>query len=222
MSQHDDLIQSLTADLRPVHPAGSPDLTALLWLLGSTVYVAVLTALVGPLRPGALVQLVTVPRFFAEMAVGLLAFGLLAVCAFRAAIPGRLDRRWALVSGAVMILWLLQMMASLLWLPALQPSTAGARSACWLETILYALGPMLLGFVLTRRLYPLSAWKTTLCFSLVTGLLPAWYMQLACMYVMPHVIDHHILPGLVVGLAGSGLALLYRRDRRPPERALQR
>lgn len=214
MSQRDDLIQALSADLKPVRPVASPDRTALLWLLGSLVWVIGLTAWEGPLRPGALGELMEVPRFLFEMALGLLAFGCIAICAFRAAVPGRLQRGFAILSFVLLGLWLVQYLVAF-WAPALEPSMAGKRQACWVETIVYAIGPMLLGLFLTRRLYPLSPWRTALCVGLVTGLLPAWYMQMACMYLMPHMLDHHILPGILVGLAGTGLAFLYKKDRLP-------
>lgn len=214
MNQRDDLIQSLSADLEPVRPVASPDRTAMLWLLGSLLWVIALTAWVGPLRPGVFNELVTAPRFLLDMGLGLVACGLLAVCAFRSSVPGRLRRGFMIVSFVFLGLWLLQFLVGLK-LPALPPSTAGARQACWVEAIVYATGPMALGVILTRRLYPLSPWRTALCVGLVAGLLPAWYMQMACMYQVPHIITHHILPGLVVGLAGTGLAFLYRSDRMP-------
>lgn len=212
MTRHEQLIQSLSDDLTAVKPIMSPDWLAVIWLLGSAVFVVLCTALDGPLRPGVFDQLLASPRFLAEMALGLAAIVMLAICAFRAAQPGRLQRRFAIASAVLLVLWLLQYLVGF-WSPALPPSTAGARHTCWLETIGFAVGPMLIAFFLTRRWYPLNPWHTTLSFSLVTGLLPAWYMQMACMYRVPHIVEFHILPGLAVALAGSCLALLYRRDR---------
>lgn len=212
MTRHEQLIQSLTDDLAPVKPVMSPDWLAILWLLGTALFVVLFTAFDGPLRPGVFDQLRASPRFLAEMALGLTAITLLAFCAFRAAQPGRLQRRFATISAVLLGLWLVQYLVAF-WSPALPLSTVGARHACWLETIGFAIGPMLVAFFLTRRWYPLNPWHTTLSFSLVTGLLPAWYMQLACMYNVPHGLEFHILPGLAVALAGSCLALLYRRNR---------
>lgn len=209
MRQREDLINSLCTDLKPVKSTMSADWLALIWLSLSAVYVVLVTAYYGPIRSDAIHQLLTVPRFLFETALGLVAIAMVAVCAFRAAIPGRLKRRFAVLSFGLLAVWLLQYVIGL-WYPALPPSTLGAREDCWLQTIRFAVGPMLAGFLLTRRLYPLNPWYTTFGFSLVAGLLPALYMQLACMYMEPHILEFHILPGLAVALAGSFLALLYR------------
>ena len=49
---------------------------------------------------------------------------------------------------------------------------------------------------------------------LVAGLLPALYMQFACMYAPAHILMFHIGPGLAVaGLAAlAGLALSARKE----------
>ena len=46
---------------------------------------------------------------------------------------------------------------------------------------------------------------------LAAGMLPALYMQLACMYEPTHILSMHILPGLLMVLAGAAIALLWRR-----------
>ena len=216
MNDRDDLIDSLCADLEPVKPAMPPDRQALLWLGISAVYVILVTAYLGPLRPNALQQLLTVPRFFVETAMGVVAIALVGVCAFRAAVPGRLSRRFAKVSMALLVIWLLQYVIGLVD-PSLEPSMLGKREPCWLQAMLIAIPPMLVAFVLTRRLYPLNPLATSVSFSLAAGLLPALYMQLACMYVVPHILKYHILPGLAVALLGCVLAVFaskYRNNRR--------
>ena len=209
MSRHDDLIQSLSSGLKPVKPVPSPDRLALVWLLLSAVYVVLITWYFGPLREGALQQLFSVPRFFIETASGLLGIGLVGVCAFRAAVPGRLSKSFATASFVVLGIWLSQYFVGLAE-PALAPSMLGERAACWAQTAAFAIPPMAIAFVLTRRLYPLNPWRTTLCFCLAAGMLPALYMQLACVYVVPHILEFHILPGLLIALAGSTLAVFYR------------
>lgn len=214
MTRRNELIESLCTDLQPVRPTLRPDRLALLWLVSSAVFVVLVTALTGPLREGALVQLLTVPRFAVETLSGLVAIAMLGICAFRAAVPGELNRRFVAASFALLALWLMQYVVGF-WSPALAPSLAGERGPCWLETMVFALVPMVTAFVLTRRLYPLNPWHTTALFCLVSGLLPALYMQLACVYLIPHILQDHILPGLIVALLGSALAVLYRGGKAP-------
>lgn len=210
MARQDDLIQSLCTDLRPVKPVLPATVYALAWMGFSTLYVILITAAGGPLRDGVLEQLATQPRFLLESVWGFVALAMLAVCAFRAAIPGALSKRFLAVSFLLLLIWLLNYVVGI-WLPALEPSSQGERHSCWLETVLYAIGPMLIALVLVRRLYPLNPWHTTVCVGLAAGLLPALYMQLACMYLIPHVLAFHILPGLAVGLVGSLVALFFLR-----------
>ncbi len=210
MNDRDRLIGSLTHDLQPVRPVMAADWMAVVWVLGSLLYVIAVAALWGPIRVNAIHQLLTVPRFLLESLTGLAAIALVACCAFRAAIPGRLQPSLPLAGLTLLALWLLQYVIGL-WLPALEPSMAGKRDLCWLQTGLFAVPPILVAFLTTKRLYPLRPWQTALGVSLAAGMLPALYMQLACVYIVPHILVYHLLPGLLVALAGTALALLYRR-----------
>ena len=46
---------------------------------------------------------------------------------------------------------------------------------------------------------------------LVAGMLPALYMQIACMYTPLHILKFHIAPGLMVALVAPLLMLALRR-----------
>jgi hypothetical protein len=109
--------------------------------------------------------------------------------------------------------WLALMIAGF-WFPALDTGMSGKRPHCNLETILYALPPLLLGLWQVRRLYPLRPVQTALAVGLAAGLFGAWYMQLACMYEPAHGLVLHLLPGLsTVPLAGA-LAYFWLGKRR--------
>ena len=213
MSAHNALIQSLSDELKPIKPIKSVDGLALLWLFSSALYVVLVTHYFGPIRHNAFDQLLSTPRFLFETANALLAITLVAICGFRAAVPGRLTRRFATASFVVMGLWLLQYIIGLSH-PTLAPSMEGKRDDCWLQTIYYSAPPIIAAFVITRRLFPLQAFHTTFSFCLAAGMLPALYMQIACMYLVPHILKFHILPGLLVALAGSSLCLFYRHNRK--------
>jgi len=78
----------------------------------------------------------------------------------------------------------------------------------------YAVAPILVALFLIRRLYPLRFVRTAMSVGLAAGMLPALYMQLACMYEPPHILAFHILPGLMMVLVGAAVAALWRQRSR--------
>jgi hypothetical protein len=213
MNERDSLIANLSSDLPKVKPIMHVNQLALTWLALSGVYVVSITYLFGPLRPTALHQLATEPRFLVETLFGLAAITVAVLVAFRGAVPGLLSRR-LLVSGIIMLcLWIGFYLVGLVT-PALEPSMLGKRPHCIVETFLFALGPLLAALLLGRRLYPLAPGRTAFWFGLVAGLLPALYMQLACMYLPSHILKFHILPGLLVAALAVPLGLLASRPGR--------
>ena len=212
MNDRQDLIDSLSADLAVVKPAPSAARLALVWGVLSALYVMAVTHLFGPLRPTALQQLVSEPRFLGESLLGVMALAVAALISFRAAIPGALSRLLALTGGVLLALWLGAYLFGLIS-PALEPSMAGKRPHCFLETFLYALPPLFAGLLLVKRLYPLQPGRAGLWLGLTAGLLPALYMQLACMYIPDHILKFHIAPGLGVAAVAVPLGrwMLARR-----------
>ena len=205
----DDLIGALSGDLQPVKPVLRIDAMALLWCSISALYVIAVTQLLGPIRSNALAHLVGEPRFLIETLSGVLAITVTSLIVFRAGIPGALTRRFAAFGVVMMLVWLSSYIVGLVS-PALEPSMLGKRPHCVWETFVYALPPMAAGFVLVRRLYPLQPVQTAMCIGLVAGMMPALYMQIACMYVPAHILQMHILPGLLVALVGAATAWLCR------------
>ena len=209
MNKHDLLISNLSRDLVPVSPAPNINILAMVWILLSAIYVVAVTHLFGPVRSGAFSQLATDPRFLLESMLGLAAIFWISLLAFRASIPGVLTRQFAAVGLILMALWLAQYVIGLVS-PALEPSMLGKRDHCFMETMIYALPPILSGLFLIRRLYPLRFVRTAMSISLAAGMLPALYMQLACMYEPSHILTFHIFPGLLMVLAGAAIAALWR------------
>lgn len=213
---HEDLITELSADLKPVRRPLPLALLTGLWLLLSTCFVVAITGWFGPIRPTALTQLATEPRFLLETLLGVLAIGYSTVVAFRAAIPGALTRRSAMISAGLMTLWLANYLVGLVS-PALEPSMLGKRPHCVVETLLFGLPLAGLAFLMSRRLYPLRPVYTASLFGLAAGMIPALYMQIACMYMPLHILTLHILPGLLVAVVSALCAYLglWLRQRRP-------
>ena len=211
MSRREELLDDLVAELEPV---STPDLRLLVggWLLLSALYVVVLTHWVGPIRPTALEQLHTHPRFLGEMIIGGLVTAGLAVSAFRAAVPGAVSAAWTLGLSLPGALWVGSFLVGMVT-PALEPSMLGKREHCYLETFLYALPPMLAALYWQRRLYPLSPGRSAALAGLAAGAMPALYMQIACMYEPGHILLFHIGPGITVALVAPALLLALRKLR---------
>ena len=209
MNTNDDLIANLSRDLAPVSPAPNINLLATVWILLSAVFVVAVTHLYAPIRPGAFSQLTTEPRFLLESLLGLAAIFWTGLIAFRAAIPGALNRKFAAIGLILMALWLAQYVIGLFNSP-LDPSTLGKRDHCFIETMVYSLPPIIIGLFLIHRLYPLRFVQSAMSISLAAAMLPALYMQLACMYEPSHILAFHIFPGLVMVLAGAAIATLWR------------
>ncbi len=206
MSAREQLVDSLVADLKPSPPLPSVNRLVALWLPLSMLYVALASALLGPVRETALLQLRTEPHFLLETLLGLAAIVVSSLAAFRAGIPGLASRRLNVLAAVLFAGWLLNHLLGLAW-PALEPSMLGKRPHCYLETLLLAVPPLVVALYWLGRMYPLSPQRTMLAAGLVCGLLPALYMQIACMYEAAHILMFHILPGLLV----APLALLVNR-----------
>lgn len=209
MNTRDKLISNLSRDLAPVSPAPNINILALGWLLVSATWVVAMTHVMGPVRPGAFSQLLSEPRFLFECLLGAAAIIWVGMAAFRAAIPAVLSKSFAAAGLVLMSLWLAQYLFGLVS-PALEPSELGKRAHCYLETMIYALPVILLALFGIRRLYPLHYLRTAMMLSLAAGMLPALYMQLACMYEPLHILAFHLIPGLSMVLVGAAAAALWR------------
>ena len=210
MNKYDDLIANLSRDVAAVSPAPAATTLGIAWFALSAVYVVVATHIFGPARAGAFSQLATEPRFLMECLLGAAAILWTSLLAFRAAVPAALTRQFAAAGFVLMALWLAQYVIGLVS-PALEPSMVGKRGYCYYETMIYAFPPILVGVFFIRRLYALRFVRTAMSLSLAAGMLPALYMQLACMYEPVHILSLHILPGLSMVLAGAAIASLWRQ-----------
>jgi hypothetical protein len=206
------LISNLSHGLTPVKPPPDLNKLGMAWFLLSAIYVVVVIQLFGPIRPGALTQLATEPRFLLETMLGVAATLWISLLAFRSSVPGALSKQFAVAGLVLLALWLAQYVIGV-FSPALKPSTLGARHHCYLETMLYALPMILTGLYFVRRLYPLRPMRTAMSIGLVAGMLPALYMQIACMYDPIHILTFHISPGLLMVAASAGIAAIWQLRR---------
>ena len=209
MNKQHILISNLSRDLAPVAPPPNINRLAIAWFLLSAIFVVAITHLFGPIRPGAFSQLGTEPRFLLETMLGVAAILWTSLLAFRSAVPATLSKQFAATGMVLMALWLAQYVIGFVS-PALEPSMLGKRDHCFSETLVYSLPVILTGLFLIRRLYPLRPLRTAMSIGLAAGMLPALYMQLACMYEPSHILGYHILPGLLMVGAAAGIAAIWR------------
>lgn len=212
MNRHNDLIDSLAQDVTPRARPMPVALQAASWWLAGVLYVVTVTALLGPLRPGAFEQLVAEPRFLVETLLGLFGIGAVAMAVIASSIPGRPVRRWVWIAAVALGAWLLNIVSGFM-APTLELGMSGKRPHCFAETLIYALPPMLAALFMVRRLYPLSPMSTGIGAGLAGGLLPAWFMQLACMYEPFHILTHHVMPGLLMMLVAALLSWVFLRGK---------
>jgi len=207
--QHRSLISGLSHDLASVKPPANLNMLGLVWFVLSAIFVISITHMFGPIRPDALTQLVSVPRFLLETMLGAAAILWVSLLAFRSSVPAALSKQFAVTGIVLLALWLAQYVIGL-FSPALQPSSLGERPHCWLETMVYALPVILAGLYFVRRFYPLRPMRTAMSIGLAAGMLPALYMQIACMYDPEHILALHISPGLLMVAVGAGVAVIWR------------
>jgi len=212
MKTTEQLIDQMASGLEPVKPV-RPGGPWMLWLCLSASLVVLLIHSAGPLRPTAAQQLLSVPRFVLEMALGVASAIALALVAFRAGTPGLLQRHMLFVSGALCCLWLANFVLGFAF-PVLEPGMLGKRDHCVVETVIYGLPPLLGLLYWQRRMYPLSPGGASALAGCAAGILPALYMQVACMYEPGHILAFHVAPILLLGL-GSPL-LLWAWNRLSP------
>lgn len=212
MKAHDKLIADLSRDLAPVKAVPNVNALGMAWFLLSAAFVVAMIHLMGPVRPGAFTQLVAEPRFLLESLLGVGAILWIGMVSFRGSVPAALSRTFAAAGLVLMALWLAQYVIGLVS-PALEPSELGKREYCYLETIAYSLPAVLVALFWVRRLYPLNYVRTAMTLGLAAGMLPALYMQLACMYEPVHILSFHLLPGLTMVAFGALIAGLWRLPR---------
>jgi len=207
----EELIRELAGDLAPPPRLASAHGAGLAWLFASLGSVALATLASGPLRPGALRQLVAEPGFGLAEAVGLAAGALAILGLMRLRIPGLASGLCGATPALVLLLAWFGLLG-LIWLGGQTPaSTLGARPGCWLQVVLFALPPLAAALFVARRAAPLERAWTGLLAGVAAGALAALAMELACMHHPLHALAAHLSPILLVAAAGALLGRLVLR-----------
>lgn len=211
-NKRDHLIADLTDKLQPVTPMSSIGPT-LLWLFGSLLVTAGLAWLDGPYRANSLADLQSSGQFLIESALGLLSVALLVFSAFELSIPSNHSLLHRLVMPLASLTAWIGFYTWGLYAPALEPSMAGKRHFCYLQTIIYSVPLLLAGLFWAKRQYPVNTLSIGLLLGLAAGSVPALVMQFACMYAPAHILQHHILPGLSMGVLGILAGALWLKPK---------
>lgn len=181
-----------------------------LWLLASIAWVVAIGAYLDPIRPTSIDQLIGEPRFSLEMMLGALAALVSTRAAFALAVPSAANPR---VIGLALLgvgLWLTALVVTFVT-PSLEPSMFGKREACEWEAYLLSVPPIVLGVLLQKRGAILNPIAASAMIGVSAGLLPALFMQMACMVDPWHSLSHHAGPMLVVTMAATLLSWAYGR-----------
>ncbi|MGH1438770.1 MAG: NrsF family protein [Cellvibrionaceae bacterium] len=209
MSSRDQLIASLVDDLKVKRNRLPVVWVAISWWLLSWLYVVVATWLMGPIRAlheqyafAPYVNNVHTHQFHFESLIGLVASLLIAIVAWYGSTPAALTKRAVYIAFAFVAVWLAFYVVGF-FEPALEPSMIGKREHCYFEAFLYSMPPTLLACFYMLRRYPINKIKTGFLIGLAGGMMPALFMQFACMYEPGHIFTHHIIPALFTGFIGA-------------------
>ncbi len=209
-----DLIKELSADLQPVLPRNGFLTPVIIWFIVSWAYITTLGLYLGSLRKGALESLLTSPQFAIESSIGLISAALFCIVALQESIPGLRNQWLVKLSYFSVILWLSCYVVGLSY-PAFEPSLIGKRAHCVLEAYIYSIPPLSVGYFVIYRRFPLNSIRAGLFLGISAGLLPALFMQFACLYDPLHTLTHHIGPAVVTIVAGIILGILFKKIKPP-------
>lgn len=198
-----ELIAELARDLTVSRRAGRTLDMIIYWLVFNFAIALLLVYFNGPFRPGSLQQAYSHPRFLLESLTGLLAIVLLGMSAIRSGVPSNISSLKRFAPALLLLAVWVGFYVVGIWSPALEPSMLGKRDfPCYLATFLFGLPSLVLGLYLIGRLWPLHGAWSGLIIGLAAGATTALIMQFACIYVPGHIITHHLVPGMLVGVTG--------------------
>ncbi len=204
----DELIARLSTDsaFQQIHSVRD----GWLWLLASIAWVVAVGVLIDPIRSTSITQLLSEPRFSLEMALGAVAALVSTRAAFALAVPGTATPRVIGLAIVGVSLWLLALVSTFVT-PALEPSMFGKRESCEWEAYLLSVPPIALGLMLQKRGAVLNPVVASTLVGVTAGLLPALFMQMACMVDPWHSLSHHAAPMLLVTAAAALLSWCFAR-----------
>lgn len=209
MNSRDQLISSLVGELTIKGSRWPIIWVAILWWLLSWAYVASATFLMGPVRIVYQHEgLSHAHQFQLETLLGLVASLLVTIIAWYGSTPGALTKRMIYIAFAFVAVWLAFYVLGF-FDSAIEPSMAGKREHCYLEAFIYSFPPTAVACFYMIRRYPVNKAQTGFFIGLAGGMIPALFMQFACMYEAGHILTHHIIPVIFSGVMGVIILWLF-------------
>lgn len=211
---HDKLIGDLVADLRPVRRAGRIGYAVAAWLAIAFGYSLLITLATGPMRPGALQNLLAYPGFAAETVLAVVVVLALSGGVLRLSIPGAIrPMRQLWLAVLPLIAWVGAYVVGF-WHPAHPVSTLGDREVCLWQVFLFSLPTLALMLWFARQQFPLWPRLTGALAGAAAAAIPGALMQFACMYEPFHILVFHLAPMLASAALGAWLGPLVLKVRR--------
>jgi len=203
---HDQLIGDLVADLKPVRRAGRIGVWIAAWLAIAFLYSLLMTVATGPMRPGALHDLIDYPWFAGETLLAITAVLTLTWGALRFTIPGALRPARHFWLTLIPLLAWVGVYGVGFWHPAHPVSTLGDRGVCFLQIFLFSLPALGLMLWFARAQFPLWPRITGALGGAAAAAIPGALMQFACMYEPKHILIFHLAPMLASAVVGALVA----------------
>jgi hypothetical protein len=200
-----EFLDALARDLTPVEPASSLRRTAATWFCGSALFVAFAMLALGPLRSGFKGDLGTL-RLLSELALGSAAAIALLVAGLELGVPGAPKARQLLTPAILLSAGFIGLTLFADGIPGPVSSMVGKRAHCFLEGLALALPPYVLALSRLRRRILFHRAICGAAVGAASAMIPALFMQIACMYEPAHAMSLHFPPILIVALLGAAVA----------------
>ena len=205
--KHPDFVEHLIEDLSPVRPAEPAVPTVALWTSLAWLMAGSFVLATGPLREGAIATLATSPRYAIELILAVLGSLTALLAGLELGVPGE-SRIPRLVVPPLLLLggWVAIVVYGL-GDPVIETGLSGMRPYCDVQTTLFAVPALAIGFFALRRRALYMRTTTGALLGLAAASVPAAWMQFACLYDPHHALTHHLAPIGLVGLLGGLVAL---------------
>ncbi len=211
--QYEQLINELSDDLKRSNSRRllSPIAISFIWVSMALLLTGAWIYWEQPFRYEVVAQFLATPLFFTELVIGFFAISLICIGAFKSTVPG--ESKTLLKVGVACYLFWLAIIFSGYLSPILPPSTSGTRYECSMETVYYGIALAIVTAMLMRRRYTFQPLITAPFVAFLVVTIPAYLMQMACIYEVHHAFSHHLLPAWITAIVLSpALYWLFNKD----------
>lgn len=206
----DDLIDSLSKDLKPVKPLQKPIVRFIYWCVLYFVLLIPFALFLSPMPGMLLNKMLNNPWHLAEVLSAFSIFFAGGLCSFSLLIPGYRPKK-AIIFAVVSVLVFLLLSLRGMWVHQEMPSMMNKRPHCLFEVIGYSFFAVGLFLVFLRKTLPLQKKSMAFLIAWTCTSLPVALMQVGCVEHFTHSLKFHILPMIIlVFLMGIGLTFYIR------------